>query len=119
MNELLMLGNPILCINDKPLAFRDKKGLGLIAYLAVNGETNRDTLADLLWSDLGQTDARRNLRQRLYELKTKIPSQILATEGELVRLETPIKTDLAWYQSQLESGDYESKRTNKFSGRGN
>ena len=119
MNELLMLGNPLLRINDKPLVMRDKKGLGLIAYLAVNGETNRDKLADLLWSDLGQTDARRNLRQRLYELKTKIPSQILTTQGDMVRLETPINTDLSWYQSQLESSDFESKRTNKFSGRGN
>jgi DNA-binding SARP family transcriptional activator/tetratricopeptide (TPR) repeat protein len=108
MNELLMLGNPLLRINDKPLVMRDKKGLGLIAYLAVNGETNRDTLADLLWSDLGQSDARRNLRQRLYELKTKIPNQLLATEGDMVRLETPINTDLSWYQSQLESGDFEA-----------
>jgi DNA-binding SARP family transcriptional activator len=108
MTELFMLGNPILCINDKPLAFRDKKGLGLIAYLAVNGETNRDKLADLLWSELNQTDARRNLRQRLYELKTKIPSQILSTQGDMVRLETPIKTDLSWYQTQLESGDFEA-----------
>jgi DNA-binding SARP family transcriptional activator len=108
MNELLMLGNPLLRINDKPLVMRDKKGLGLIAYLAVNGETNRDTLADLLWSDLGQSDARRNLRQRLYELKTKIPNQLFATEGDMVRLETPINTDLSWYQSQLESGDFEA-----------
>jgi DNA-binding SARP family transcriptional activator len=109
MNELLMLGNPLLRINDKPLVMRDKKGLGLIAYLAVNGETNRDKLADLLWSELNQTDARRNLRQRLYELKTKIPSQILflgiKPNSSLVILRRRCKSGavLFWMRSRFQA----------------
>jgi hypothetical protein len=46
-----------------------KKSLALLYYLALEGATNRDTLADLIWDRL---DATSNLRVELHDLRLKL-----------------------------------------------
>ncbi len=107
MLEVLLLGKPLIRVAERALKLRDRKGVALIAYLAAEGATSRDKLADLLWSDKGQTEARRNLRQRLYELKNQLPENCLSTDGDLVALGVPCATDLERFQT----GDDETALT--------
>jgi DNA-binding SARP family transcriptional activator/tetratricopeptide (TPR) repeat protein len=108
MVELLLLGKPVILVHGRALKWRDRKGTGLIAYLALEGPTSRDKLADLLWSDHAQTEARRNLRQRLYEMKDHLPASCLATDGDTISLNAPFQTDLERFRTHLASGDDEA-----------
>jgi len=61
---------------DLPLA----KARALLAYLAVSGRVEpRGALVDLLWSELGEADARRNLRVVLTQLRQALGDYITAT----------------------------------------
>ncbi len=61
---------------DLPLA----KARALLAYLAMSGQPEpRGELVDLLWSELGEADARRNLRVVLTQLRQRLGDYIAAT----------------------------------------
>ena len=52
------------------LQFRTRKARAILAILALNGRPmSRNALADLLWSDRGDTQARSSLRQTIFELQ--------------------------------------------------
>ena len=52
------------------LQFRTRKARAILAVLAMHGRPmSRDALADLLWSDRGETQARASLRQTIHELQ--------------------------------------------------
>jgi DNA-binding SARP family transcriptional activator/lipopolysaccharide biosynthesis regulator YciM len=105
MINISLLGNPVISQNGKPLRLRDRKGMALIAYLTLEGQTSRDKLADLLWGDRDLSDARRNLRQRLYELKPKLPEDFLETNGEHVQIAGTFTCDLETFREHLASGN--------------
>jgi DNA-binding SARP family transcriptional activator len=109
--EILVLGPAAVKTDGRSLELRDRKGVGLLAYLATEGRTSRDKLADLLWTDMNQTDARRNLRQRLYELKGKLPDGCLNTDGDTVGLEPSAQTDLAQFRAHIANGEDEAAVT--------
>jgi DNA-binding SARP family transcriptional activator len=44
MINISLLGNPVVSHNGKPLRLRDRKGMALIAYLTLEGRSNRDKL---------------------------------------------------------------------------
>jgi DNA-binding SARP family transcriptional activator len=106
--QILVLGPPAIREDGQSLELRDRKGVGLLAYLATQGRTTRDKLADLFWTDMNQTDARRNLRQRLYELKGKLPDGCLNTDGDSVSLETSAQTDFQQFRESISAGDDEA-----------
>jgi DNA-binding SARP family transcriptional activator len=56
---------------DAPItAFISNKAPALLAYLAVTRRPQqRDTLAALLWGEMGDADAKNNLRQALTSLR--------------------------------------------------
>jgi len=47
----------------------ERKAAGLLAYLAMHGESARNTLAALFWPDAEADGARNNLRQMLFKLR--------------------------------------------------
>ena len=63
--EVSLFGSPVLKLDQTALCPPTKKALGIIAYLAINGECSREQLAKLFWSSMGDERARRNLRQEL------------------------------------------------------
>lgn len=68
-------------LDGKPLTtFGTDKNRALLAYLALKSERphRREALANLLWPEYPQSDARNSLRQALYQLR-----QILVPEAEL------------------------------------
>ncbi len=69
--NLSFLGPPQINLNDEPLSgLSTNKAQALLFYLAVTGETHtRHALATLLWSDATDRQARKNLRNVLYDLR--------------------------------------------------
>jgi DNA-binding SARP family transcriptional activator/TolB-like protein/Tfp pilus assembly protein PilF len=84
------------------LQFRTRKARAILAVLALHGRPmSRDALADLLWSDRGETQARASLRQTIFELQhlrscgysllaparddVSVARDVLVTDLELIR----------------------------------
>lgn len=66
-----LLGLPALHAASGGVQPLERKVAGLLAVLALDGQTGRSTLAGLLWPDSVETAARNNLRQTLYRLRVQ------------------------------------------------
>lgn len=84
------------------LQFRTRKARAMLAVLAMQGRPmSRDALADLMWSDRAETQARASLRQTIFELQhmrscgysllapgrddVSVARDVLVTDLELIR----------------------------------
>ncbi|MEM8862720.1 MAG: BTAD domain-containing putative transcriptional regulator, partial [Chloroflexota bacterium] len=69
--RLKLFGRPNITLEgDAPLPAFSNKALGLVYYLAVTRQpSSREALAGLLWSDVDEDRARRNLRVELSKLR--------------------------------------------------
>ena len=75
---LSLFGHPQLALDGVPLAITSNKALALLYYLAVNGQRyTRQSLAGLLWAELSEEDARRNLRVEVNKLQSLHPWLII------------------------------------------
>jgi predicted ATPase/DNA-binding SARP family transcriptional activator len=86
---LALLGPPRVTRADgSTVAFRSRKELALLAYLAVEGPAaqRRDTLLGLLWPDVPEESARNSLRVALANLRQAIGTAALITAGQEVQL---------------------------------
>ncbi|MEM7117705.1 MAG: BTAD domain-containing putative transcriptional regulator [Chloroflexota bacterium] len=77
----------------------------MLAYLAVNGRSSRDTLATLLWPEHNQQGARNNLRRTLFKLNKTAVSQWLCAENESLELAANGCIDLHQFQAHLEANE--------------
>ncbi len=79
--KLICLGAPQVWLDETLLSTRlSSKGLALFMYLAFTGQSHsRDLLADLLWSELPNQQARSNLRYLLPELRKVVGDYLLIT----------------------------------------
>jgi DNA-binding SARP family transcriptional activator len=75
-----------------------RKVLALMAYLVVEGSGSRSVLAGLLWTQLDEASARRNLRQRLYRLSPPELSACVLVETNRVSLESFVASDVARFE---------------------
>lgn len=60
---------PKVSIENKQIIFSLKKAEALFYYLVVKKECSKDEIINLLWEDKDDQDAKRNLRNALYELR--------------------------------------------------
>ncbi len=84
--ELRLLGPPMVSVNGQELTLPTRKALALVAYLACEGAQTRSHLAELLWGDLDDDGARKNLRKELFRLRDTPLRSHLETEGDRVGL---------------------------------
>lgn len=74
--ELHLFGSPRIEINGIAIEVDTRKAIALVAYLAVTAETHqRDALANLLWPDYDQTNARAALRRTLSTLNRSLEGE--------------------------------------------
>jgi DNA-binding SARP family transcriptional activator len=98
--RLNLLGPVEASLGGRPVAFRTRKSLALLAFLALDpGPHPRERLADLLWPEADVADARASLRTALNYLRHGLgpaaDSVIIATRESLgVRREAPIDLDV-------------------------
>ncbi len=103
--SLQLLGLPMLLLANEELKLPIKKMLGLIAYLALEGPSERSKLAGLFWTDLEEGNARRNLRRELHRLRETPLKHYLQSEGESINLESSLTNDVAEYQKAVSQLD--------------
>ena len=94
MLKVLLLGAPVVECDGAAVPIARRKGLALLAYLAIEGgQHRRDTLATLLWPDESQSDARSNLRRVLSELNTALGVPVFQADRETIEL---VKNEHVW-----------------------
>jgi DNA-binding SARP family transcriptional activator/predicted ATPase len=108
--ELRLFGSPVVRVNDQDERVNLKKLFGLVAYLSLEGATPRSRLAGLLWSDLDEESARRNLRRELVRVKThaSVLEGRFTTEGERLKLTEPWSSDAQTFEAALARDDLET-----------
>ena len=73
--RLHFLGGCEISLPGGPVHLETAKTRALLAYLAANpGPQSRHTLMGLLWGDLPEANARRNLRRALWNLRRQLPA---------------------------------------------
>lgn len=82
----------------------ERKGAGLLTYLALEGTTHRSVLAGLLWPETDEAAARSNLRQIIHRLR-RAAGHTLLVGDDLLALSPQVQTDLA----QLELAAFEGQ----------
>lgn len=82
--KLFLLGPPEIRLGLAPLNIRSRKARALLFYLAVSARAHdRSHLAGLLWPDLPETNARRNLRVALHKLRQTLAGHLLVEPRSL------------------------------------
>ncbi|MEM7125319.1 MAG: BTAD domain-containing putative transcriptional regulator [Chloroflexota bacterium] len=85
--RLYLFGPPRLQYDDQAVDINLRKGMALIAYLAVTRQPHsRDTLATLLWSESDQSKARASLRRALHRINRLPHTEILITTSEIAAI---------------------------------
>ena len=93
--ELRTLGVAALCTNrGDQLLLAAGKPFALLAYLALapGRRASRESLLDLLWSDLDRERGRRALRQTLFNLRRVIGDDVITGTEEL-QLASALRSD--------------------------
>jgi DNA-binding SARP family transcriptional activator len=86
--KLFFLGPPQIELDEASLELESRKGVALLAYLAVTGQSHsRDALSTLLWPDNDQQQARSYLRHALWLLKKALGDSWLEISREQVGLQ--------------------------------
>lgn len=104
MNELKLsfLGPPRVEINGLAVVIPRRRGIALLAYLAIMGEPQpRDSLAALFWPESDHQRSHKSLRRDLSELNLALGSQLLDIDRESVGLRNGVWVDVAQFQQQL------------------
>ncbi len=71
------MGVPTLHVQSSQLRPLERKTAGLLAYLTLEGPTNRSKLAGLLWPASSEATARNNLAQALRRLKQAAGAEVV------------------------------------------
>lgn len=111
--ELALLGRPQIILNGQPLEITSHKAKALLYYLAMSRQVHsRQGLAGLLWTDLNEEAARRNLRVELLKARTNLEAFFLAERDsiafdrtadcqlDVVRFETNLRGEPTFEQIQ-------------------
>ena len=85
-----------MTLAGKPLRLKSQKGTALLIYLAVKQQPQpRAALANLLWGDLPEANARANLRKVLTHLRPQLAGHLHITSQTIgLNKNVPVSTDL-------------------------
>ncbi|SMB78304.1 ATP-binding protein [Deinococcus hopiensis] len=103
--SLRLLGSPALEVEGRAVPLRTRKSLGLVAYLALEGASGRETLAGLLWPNLAPDSARHNLRQELYRLTRTALGPHVEVSARQVTPAGAWAVDVAAFERAVADGD--------------
>lgn len=106
---LNVLGRLEICWEGEPVAgLTLRKSQALLIYLALNpGCHDRSHLAGLLWGDLPEANARRNLRHALHRLRSGMDPALLACDRLTAGLspEIEVRADALSLEAALDEAD--------------
>ena len=98
MLHIRLFGTPQLRVHQLALTTVTGRELALLAYLAVTNKAHdRSTLVDLLWQDVAEAQARKNLRNLLYNLRQTIGAYL-----DITRQTVALQSDtMYWLDVQV------------------
>ncbi len=103
---LTLLGTREVLLNEQPVSgFITAKAQALFFYLAVTGRAHkRDVLGSLLWPEVSNAQARKNLRDILPNLRTLVGSHLrIDRESVAFDRSQPYQIDVEEFRSTLET----------------
>ena len=109
--RLFLLGAPYLEVDGQTVEIQRRKVLALFSYLAVTGQVHqRDSLATLLWPNVGQSEARAALGRHLSELRKIIGDKHLQADRELIATVDDLWVDAKQFQRLVADFDHDSPK---------
>lgn len=105
--RITVLGSPSVALGGQPVTgFVSSKAQAIVFYLAATGQSHtREALAGLLWSDLPETAARRNLRNAFTNLRRLVgPYLYITRQTAGLDREAPFTVDSGRFAARLASG---------------
>jgi DNA-binding SARP family transcriptional activator len=109
MLRLELLGPPQVVHIEHELVL-PRKAVALVAYLALEGRSERGRLVELLWGSLPEAKGQHSLRQTLYQLtKTPLHSQLHICRSWL-ELHAGFALDVIEFRQQVEAGHWAEAR---------
>lgn len=101
--ELKLFGAPRIVQDGAALPLAIRKLWMLLAVLAIEGRATRSRLAGLLWAELDEAAARRNLRRELHRLREAGLAALVTGDTSAVEL-GPCRCDLHGFAQALDDG---------------
>jgi DNA-binding SARP family transcriptional activator len=95
--KVQLFNTPTVRKNNVKLLFPFRKAEALFYYMLINRQASRDELVNLLWGEMEENTAKKNLRNAIYKVKQVVGSDILLSPRKsVVSLNTDItiETDL-------------------------
>lgn len=80
--EFELLGTPSILMNEKPIYFSFAKVNALLYYLAINKSVSRDEVAGLLWPDMPDKSAKKNLRNTIYQANKELGAEYILSPNK-------------------------------------
>lgn len=103
MWQLHLLGPPRLLRDSAEVALPLKKLQALLLLLALGGSLQRARVGALLWPQLDESSARRNLRRELARLRELGAADIVAAQGDALGLAPGVAIDLRAFEADLQA----------------
>ncbi|WP_054870492.1 AAA family ATPase [Caloranaerobacter sp. TR13] len=84
-----MFNTPTVIKDGKKITFPLRKAEALFYYLVVNREATRDELVALLWGELSETKAKKNLRNTMYKIRKSFEMDIIISPQKQIVMLNP------------------------------
>ena len=98
-------GKPQITVEGETILFPFQKIEALLFYLFVNTQVRRDEAASLLWPDMEEKRAKKNLRNVIYQANKKLTYPVIASPNKAILTlnpELPIDADVRAFKKQPE-----------------
>lgn len=102
--QLRVLGPVRLYRAGSPLALATRKVQALLLVLALDGGASRERLCALLWPELDESTARRNLRRELARVREAGAPEAVGVDGDRLRPGPSLVCDLLQAEAALARG---------------
>lgn len=100
--RLALLGVPQIYRGTDRIELNIAKVQALLGYLAVTRQPqSRDHLLALLWAESHPEAARKNLRNRLWQLRQAFAEEVLVSQGDRLALADTVTSDVAAFEQGL------------------
>ncbi|QEK13055.1 AAA family ATPase [Crassaminicella thermophila] len=93
-----LFDTPLVVKNEETIVFPFKKAEALFYYLLVHKQASRDTLVNILWGEVEEKTAKKNLRQAMYKIRKAFDMDIvISPKKSLVMINPDIQIDIDLY----------------------
>lgn len=94
MLDIRLLGSPMVTVDGATIDVDTRKAIAMLAYLAVEGAADRETLAALFWADSSPDRARATLRRTLSALRAGVGPDTVVADRNQVALAPGFHSDI-------------------------